>query len=237
MNDFSIGILGGMGTYATLHLFQRYVAMFPAEKEWERPRIIIDNNCTMPSRVRAFIYGEKKKELVSEMAGSISLLMSGGVKRIILACNTSHIFLDDVYKIIPEAKGKVVNIVDVCVKELIARKVKNVYLLATEGTILSGVYQKKLEAVGIQCTSPSEDDFTDIRYCIEAVKQNSYDQSVKRLFSEMVNRSNACILGCTELPILYDMYRDLIKAECIYDPLEMALNQVHEEYLRISNPI
>ena len=47
--DFVIGILGGMGTYATIYLFQEYVELFPAEKEWDRPRIVIDNRCTMPS--------------------------------------------------------------------------------------------------------------------------------------------------------------------------------------------
>ena len=49
-DDFVIGVLGGMGTYATIHLFREYADLFPAEKEWDRPRIIIDNRCTMPSR-------------------------------------------------------------------------------------------------------------------------------------------------------------------------------------------
>ena len=45
-----IGIVGGMGSYATLHFFQKLLEATPAEKEWDRPRIIIDNRCTMPSR-------------------------------------------------------------------------------------------------------------------------------------------------------------------------------------------
>ena len=62
-----IGVLGGMGTFATIHIFEQYAKIFPAEKEWERPRLIIDNNCTMPSRVRAVLYGEKRDELIGEM--------------------------------------------------------------------------------------------------------------------------------------------------------------------------
>lgn len=79
--DFVIGVLGGMGTYATIHLFEEYAAAFPAEKESDRPRIIIDNRCTMPSRVRAFLYGEKAEELAEEMAESVSYLLkfAGGV--------------------------------------------------------------------------------------------------------------------------------------------------------------
>lgn len=45
MKDLVIGVLGGMGTYATINLFKQYAEVFPAEKEWERPRIIIDNRC------------------------------------------------------------------------------------------------------------------------------------------------------------------------------------------------
>ena len=62
-NDFVIGVLGGMGTYATINLFTEYANVFKAVKEWDRPRIIIDNRCTMPSRVRAFLYNEKVDEL------------------------------------------------------------------------------------------------------------------------------------------------------------------------------
>ena len=69
--DLVIGVLGGMGTYATIHLFQQYAEVFNAEKEWDRPRIIIDNRCTMPSRVRAFLYNEKDNELVEEMVDSL----------------------------------------------------------------------------------------------------------------------------------------------------------------------
>lgn len=41
-DNFVIGVLGGMGTYATINLFRQYAEVFPAEKEWERPRIVID---------------------------------------------------------------------------------------------------------------------------------------------------------------------------------------------------
>lgn len=36
-----IGILGGMGSLATVDSFKRIVNAYPAEKEWDRPRIII----------------------------------------------------------------------------------------------------------------------------------------------------------------------------------------------------
>ena len=79
MKDLVIGVLGGMGTYATINLFKQYAEVFPAEKEWDRPRIIIDNRCTMPSRVRAFLYHENVEQLVNALSDSIEgLLIIGG---------------------------------------------------------------------------------------------------------------------------------------------------------------
>lgn len=39
MKDLVIGVLGGMGTYATINLFKQYAEVFPAEKEW-RGRVL-----------------------------------------------------------------------------------------------------------------------------------------------------------------------------------------------------
>ena len=105
--EIVIGILGGMGTYATIDLFRQYAEVFTAEKEWERPRIIIDNRCTMPSRVRAFLYNENVDMLVDEMADSMVHLVDAGCNKIILACNTSHLFLPKVYEKVPTLEEKV----------------------------------------------------------------------------------------------------------------------------------
>lgn len=84
MENLNIGVLGGMGTYATIHLFKQYAEIFPAKKEWDRPRIVIDNRCTMPSRVRAFLYNENVDQLVAEMADSMQYLTDARCNRIIL---------------------------------------------------------------------------------------------------------------------------------------------------------
>ena len=80
----TIGILGGMGSYATCGIFRRLLDAFPAEKEWERPRILIDNNCTMPSRVRAILYGENEERLIREMSESVDSLIRAGADKIII---------------------------------------------------------------------------------------------------------------------------------------------------------
>ena len=67
----TIGIIGGMGSYATQDFFRRLLDAFPSEKEWDRPRIVIDNRCTMPSRVRAILYGEQPEKIVEELTNAV----------------------------------------------------------------------------------------------------------------------------------------------------------------------
>lgn len=231
-----LGVLGGMGTYATINLFRQYARVFPAAKEWDRPRILIDNNCTMPSRVRAFLYGEGREELAQQMAASLKGLMDSGANRILLACNTSHLFLEAVYEILPQARERVVNIIDACVAELKAAGVKSVYLLATEGTLLSKIYQRKLENEGILSECPGEEEFPILRELIEAVKQDAVTEAHCQTLAQLIARGKeACILGCTELPVLYDRMDETLRAQLpckVVDPLYTALEKIHEEWLR-----
>ncbi|MBQ6105554.1 MAG: aspartate/glutamate racemase family protein [Lachnospiraceae bacterium] len=224
-----IGVLGGMGTYATIHLFKQYADVFPAEKEWERPRIIIDNRCTMPSRVRAFLLGEKVDVLVKEMADSLEMLANAGCTRILLACNTSHLFLPKIYSLKPGVENKIVNIIEACVEKVRRDDIRHIYLLGSEGTIESQIYQNAFAKNGIECEVPQKEEYVKLRELIEAVKQNKYDDRIGELFRELVNRGEACILGCTELPILQEKYKNEVGHIRIYDPLLIGLEKIKEE--------
>ena len=226
----TIGVLGGMGTYATIHLFRQYAAVFPAEKEWERPRIIIDNRCTMPSRVRAALYGENRQQLTREMSDSVRNLVKSGCNRILLACNTAHLFLPDIMRQVPETEGKIVNIIEVCADGLCEDGIREVFLLASEGTIESGIYQKECSARGIRCEVPYKEEYSQLRECIEAVKRDRYSDAVRAAFAKLIHRGSVCVLGCTELPILYEKYRDLCSDVRVYDPMYIALSRIRKEF-------
>lgn len=103
------------------------------------------------------------------------------------------------------------------------------YLLGSEGTIESGIYQKALETFGIVCRYPAKEEYVMLRDCIEAVKQNKYTDKTEETFLKLMEKQEmAYILGCTELPILYQKY---IKSNRkIYDPLKIAMKKLKEEY-------
>ena len=93
-----------------------------------------------------------------------------------------------------------------------------VLLLASEGTIESGIYQKTCETRGIRYKTLQREEYTLLRDCIEAVKRNRYTEDVRDVFLELVHRESVCILGCTELPILYERYREHCSDALVYDP-------------------
>lgn len=230
MNEITIGVLGGMGTYATIKVFQDYADVFKANREWERPRIIIDNRCTMPSRVRAILYNEERDELIQQMSESLIRLVESGCNRIIIGCNTAHIFLPYIYELHPSIKPYIVDIIDACARRIQKDNNKEVYLLASEGTIESNVYGEVLSAMGIRVIVPSRDRYNDIRICIEAVKQNKYTDEVKKVFCSLMSEAYSYVLACTELPILYDKYKSELEQEKnVYNPICIAMRQIKGE--------
>ena len=230
-----IGVVGGMGSYATLNFFERYLNVFEAEKEWDRPRIIIDNRCTMPSRVRAILYNENWDDVVDELTDSISRLADSGCNRIILACNTSHVFLNDVFSRKPELKPLVVNIIERCALDIKSRNIGDVSLIATEGTILSNIYQSVFERYQVKVNAPSEDVFSKLRYFIEIVKQNKYTQQTFVEFKDFIEEqpSEVLVLGCTEFPVIYSKMKNIMinTSKQIFDPLESTLFYLHSEFI------
>ena len=232
--DYIVGIVGGMGTYATIDFFRRLADAIPAEKEWDRPRMIIDNNCTMPSRVRALLYGERREELEAALADSVTHMLSMGVKRIVFACNTSHCFIPAVYERVPESRGVILHIIDALGRDLQARGVTSVGLVATEGTIDSKIYEETFAPYGITVTAPTEAEYSQLREFIEAVKQDKMDDVVCSKFKAFIENFSEqnVIMGCTELPILYreTVSRGFAPAKDIYDPLQTAIDITVSEY-------
>lgn len=224
-DEVAVGVVGGMGSYATVDFFKRLVDAFPARYEWERPRILIDNRCTMPSRVRAILYGERRDELVRQLAESVKNLVGGGATHVFLACNTSHVFLDEVRALAPEAAGYVVDMIALLARDVSAKGVKRAFLLASEGTIASGIYQDRFSVEGVEVVPAGDAMQGRLREFIEAVKQSKADCAAKADFAEFVRELGEpnVILGCTELPLLVD---GPIEGVTLLDPMQAAINYV-----------
>lgn len=226
-----IGIMGGFGSYATLYFFERILDSFPAEKEWDRPRILIDNYCTLPSRVRCILYNENEEELIRGMSDSVRNLINAGATKIIISCNTAHYFLDRIYQNVPESKGIIINIIEELAAYLDENNIRQISLIATEGTLMSNLYQNTFKKYNIKVNTPDEQDFAKMSDLIEVVKQNKpIDSKVKQDFINLIKeqKDNAVILGCTEFPVIYKHVVKEIENEniSIFDPLDLAISKI-----------
>ena len=101
----------------------------------------------------------------------------------------------------------------------------HVFLLASEGTIASGIYQDRFGGHGVEVVPAGDEMQVCLRGFIEAVKQNKVDDAVKGDFAEFVRGLGEpyVVLGCTELPLLVDGPIDGVE---LLDPMQAAIDYV-----------
>ena len=222
-----IGIVGGMGSYATLNIFERILNAFDGKMEWDRPHIIIDNNCTLPSRSRALLYNEHRDTVVNGLADSVRHLMAFGANIILLGSNTAHLFLDEILQLVPSSAPYILNIVEKCAESVAKASVKSVLLLGTDATVDLGMYKRIFAAHGIEISVPPLDRQAEVVEFIETVKQNRVTEQSADSFAKFLSDADAesIVLGCTELPVLYEKHlRKNGKIDKrIFDPIDSII--------------
>ena len=229
----TVGIIGGFGAYATLNFYEMILRDFASESERDYPHIFFDNDFTMPSRTRALLYGEEYETIVDMISESMKKMLSVGADHIILVCGTAHYFLKDVYKKVPEAEERVINIVDLVARYVKENEISDVLIVAAEGTLKKRVYENALS--DLHCVSPGTEDFGSIRTFIESVKTNRITAEVLEEWNEFLAGFGCrhVILGCTELPVLVNAYfcneHDIHGNDREYDfidPLSLAVKEL-----------
>jgi aspartate racemase len=204
MHEKTIGILGGMGPYATADLFTKILEQTPAKKDWEHLRIIIDNNPKIPSRTRAILYDEESP--VSMMIETARNLQKAGADFLVIPCNSAHVFLPDV---LPHVEIPILNMIEQTVDCIAreSREITAVGLLAAKIVVDARLYQARLEAESIKTITPTEDQQPTVREVIEDVKLNRNSEAVKSKLAGLIGAlgaqgAQAIIAGCTEISIV-----------------------------------
>lgn len=107
----------------------------------------------MPDRTEAILGSEGEREAVFQrLLADARLLEGAGCTVIAVPCNTSHFFLDRVQE---QVGVPILHMIRETARLLASQGLKRPGILATDGTIQSGLYQKEFEAVGIQATVPT----------------------------------------------------------------------------------
>ncbi len=195
--DTKIGILGGMGPYATSYFLKRFLDITPVKLEKDHFHTIIDNNVKIPSRTRAVKYNEQSP--VDDIVNSINNLGKIGCSYVMLPCNSAHYF----YKVV-NAK---INIPWLNMIEIVSNKMLN--LNYTKPLILGGFVttEKKVYSQYLpKSVYLSDKENRIIESIIEEIKsKNKINKSSEKILKKMVinhtDSIDSILLACTELPI------------------------------------
>ncbi|MBS7619121.1 amino acid racemase [Candidatus Bathyarchaeota archaeon] len=215
-----IGILGGMGPEATAELFLRIIRATPAEKDQDHLRIIIDNNPQIPDRTTAIM--NMGPSPLPELISTGLNLERAGVDFIIIPCNTAHYYYDSLIK---ELHVPVLNML-----RLTAEKVSRLYpgadnlgLLATDGTIMSGIYSMEMKKFGLNILAPAGKAQKKVMEAIyRHIKIGNLAEGrriILNIGEKLIDEgADLLICGCTEVSLVLkegDLQRPVI------DPLQI----------------
>lgn len=197
-----LGVLGGLGPMATVYFYELLTALTDAKSDQEHIDMVISSRATTPDRT-AFILGESDTNPIDAMIEDSKKLVAFGAELIAIPCNTAHYFYD---QLAAAVDVPILNIVEESVAHLKHEGVKRFGLLATDGTVRSGTYQKYCEAHDIICVTPGpeyQELVTEIIYG-QIKRGKRADMTMFRKIEQHM-RELGCerlILGCTELSLI-----------------------------------
>jgi len=199
-----IGVLGGLGPWATLDLFEKLLRLTPARRDQEHLRIIIDNNPKIPDRSPA-ILGEGEDPTPALVATARNL-EAAGADLIVIPCNTAHAFYA---RIAGAVRIPVLHIMEEVAAAARAEVpgLRRVGVLATRATMVSRLYHRAFERVGVEVAGPDAAGQDTVTRAIYGVKAGQGGPAVTRALVAVADRliaggAQAIVLGCTELPFV-----------------------------------
>ncbi|MDQ0063902.1 aspartate/glutamate racemase family protein [Paenibacillus harenae] len=225
MEHNSLGVIGGMGPKATSVFFDKVIEHTAAERDQEHINMIILNHTSLPDRT-SVILGGRGELFLEAIAKDLKLLELAGVSNIAIPCNTSHYFYDEMQQM---TSVPIINMVDETLKDIHAKFGDNskIGILATTGTINSGVYKTVCESYNMKLHEPNEatqELVMDIIY--NQVKSNlEVDPAVlEGIINDLVYKEgcNCVIIACTELSCI-PISRQAM--EISIDAMQVLVNQ------------
>lgn len=201
MSEQKLGVLGGMGPQATQMFYQFVLDRTDAMRDQEHLPAVILSDTVMPDRTTAILSGNTE-EIYARLKKDAQLLEGCGCTAIAIPCNTSHYFVD---RLQGEIGVPIVHMVRETAAALAAAGKKRPGILATDGTVQSGLYQRECAALGMEAVVPDEATQKLVMSIIyDEIKQGEQGSREKFAQIDRALRNAGCdcaILACTELSV------------------------------------
>ena len=245
-----IGILGGMGTQAGLDFCNKLAVLYRGKIDQDYPLFLLYNKSNIPGRPESIgihagkisnnlINNKSKKKYLSVLKSLIvgcQVLKKSKCKFIVIPCNTAHYWYNDLKK---KIKLPIINMPKEVFNYTKKRCKKNslIGLLATEGTLKTGIYHKFFYKSYKLVMPNSLIQNNSVNKAIKLVKMGKVKEANK-MIKPAINylKKRKCkkiILGCTELPIAIFAFKSIktIKSSKIFlDPNLILANAAVKKY-------
>jgi len=214
-----IGILGGMGPQAGLDMAEKIIAMTRAECDQDHLSFILFSLPEIIPDRTAFLLGKTGINPAYAIAEQFEKMAEIGVTIAVMACNTAHAgpIFDTALEVLrtKNVELQILHLIDETITHIKSRypQVRRVGLLATQGTYKTRLYDRALEAAGLQVVVPDEQVRVNdvhaalygpsigIKTCDGPVTVQAMDRVHSAIDHVTGLGAEAVILGCTELPL------------------------------------
>lgn len=206
-DTFKLGIVGGIGPAATVDFMQKIVRNTPAERDQDHVRLIVDHNPQIPDRTANLVGNGTDPTLA--LYSACKRLEANGASAVAMPCNTAHAYVE---RIQASLSIPIVNMLSETVRHISTHWPGHtkVGLLATSGTVASGVYHEAARGSLLELIIPDAEHqalVMETIYGSQGVKAGFTDGQCKlsllKALEHLVNRDvRVIILGCTELPLV-----------------------------------
>ncbi len=197
-----LGVLGGMGPAAGAEFLRLLTVLSPATRDQDHSPVILLSDPQVPDRTEALL--GRGEDPTPRLREDLLKLASWGANLLAVPCNTAHAFID---RFADELPVPLVHIVEETLADAIEKNPSGGWLVATEGTLASGIYQERALRSGFKLHLPSPREQAEVNEVIRLVKANRPDEAgqlFRALAEELWEKTEVPILtACTETPLAY----------------------------------
>jgi aspartate racemase len=226
-----LGIIGGAGPLASALLYRSILEKYYTNSIFDIPIIIVVNFPFTRGLTREES-SEHEDLLKEEVQMCVNTLSTCGVAIAGLACNTLHLFLDQV-----DLKGiRFLHMPKEVIKQIKQCGMHRILILGSQTTIARRLYhQSQFETI-----APNENEQVLVDDIIDKIIQGKIDQHDAEILSNLIfqihKRENleGVVLGCTELPVLHHKYPIQCKPLLIFDSIQILANLFFWNHINLS---
>ncbi len=199
------GVLGGLGPMATVYFMSSVLSNTYSLTDQDHVDMIVWNQGSIPDRT-AYLVGASDDNPLPHMIAAARALESSGASFIAMPCNTAHHFYDALAEAVTVPFLNIVEETVVWSQQRVPGA-QTVGVLATDGTVRAGTYERWCDAAGLSCILPEPQVQAAVMEMIydgvkagRPVTESAFRAPIEHL------RQLGCdviVLGCTELSMIY----------------------------------